>query len=263
MSGDDKAVNADYIRVQATWDFDNQCFVQLKALHAGALAHYPWLRDERGEEAIADLEHNRRPSPGYIHADAIDGSGDYLIKMGSRLMDDFKTKAATLPLATATPDQLSGFVQYEDKKQFVLDRGDSLTNLRVGQVLRINFIMANRGFRPVEDVQGWGVIGIVDPNKNPGKQVRRVLLKSTKTNYKQSKGAGGALGVNQSIWSTAFGTPITQAELDGLTDHSLRIHFMAFGAWTDEHNRQHYWTHCEWTNWPGDATPDNWVWKNC
>lgn len=94
-SGDDKASNADFIRWQATWDFDSQCFVQLKALHAGALAHYPWLRDERGEDAIADLTRDRRRSPGYIHAGAIDGSGDYMMKMGGQLMEDFRNKANT------------------------------------------------------------------------------------------------------------------------------------------------------------------------
>ena len=160
-------------------------------------------------------------------------------------------------------DGSSGFVQYEDNKGIVADSVQSLNNLRVGQVLKINFTMANRGLRPVDDVQSWGLIGIVDPNKNPGKNIRQILLESAKTSYDKAKGAGGPLGVNQSMWNTAVGTPITQTELDGLKDRSLRIHFMAFGAWTDERNRRGYWTHCEWTNWPGDATTTNWVWKAC
>jgi hypothetical protein len=161
------------------------------------------------------------------------------------------------------PPQSSGFVQYEGKTIFT-DNMDSLENLRVGYVLRMKFAYANRGARPVDDVQTWGIMLIIGPDKNPGTKLRQVFLHGIKNGYENKfKGGGSTLGVNQEGWNFAVGTPITQEQLDGLNAGTLRIHMLVGGGWRDEKRSPYYWTECEWTNWPHDATPSNWLWKTC
>jgi hypothetical protein len=164
------------------------------------------------------------------------------------------------PAPTVTPPKRSsdaGFVQFE-KSALLLDTDD----LRIGQIIKMNYWYANRGYRPVSDVQAWGLLVAVAPELNPVSRLREIYVKTIQESYKKFKGVGPDLGVSISAYGTAFSPPLTQEQIDGLKAGTLRLHFIAGGAWTNYAGKASYWFTCEWTNWPGNAGLPG-VWKNC
>jgi hypothetical protein len=147
-----------------------------------------------------------------------------------------------------------GFVQFE-RRSIAIDSEENVErivagDLQVGEVIKLKFEYANRGSRPVFDNQSWGLIVIVDPAKNPGARLREVMLNGIKAGYENFKNFGNELGVGIKGHNFAQSTPLTQEELEGLKQGTLRVHIMLGGGWTDENGERFYWTRAEWTNWP-------------
>jgi hypothetical protein len=147
-----------------------------------------------------------------------------------------------------------GFVQFENRS-IVIEREEDAKritegDLRVGEIIKVKFTIANRGQRPVHDCQSWGHVVCVDPAKNPGKQLREVWLRGIKVGYEQFKKSGNDLGVGKEEFNFGQSTPLTKEELDGLKNGSLRVHVLLGGAWSDAKGNRFYWTNAEWTNWP-------------
>jgi hypothetical protein len=157
-----------------------------------------------------------------------------------------------------------GFVQLEDRS-IAIESPDDLArvaqgDLRVGEIIKVKFTVANRGPRPVLDCQSWGLIVCVDPTKNPGKQLRDVMLQGVKVGYEQFKKSGNALGAGKEVFNFAQSTPLTKADLDGVKEGTLRVHVLLSGAWSDSKGHPFYWTNAEWTNWPQVPMPAS-FWK--
>lgn len=147
-----------------------------------------------------------------------------------------------------------GFVQLEGRS-IAIESQDDLTRVaqgdrRVGEIIKVKFTMANRGPRPVLDCQSWGLIVCVDPAKNPGKQLRDVMLQGVKVGYEQFKKSGNSLGAGKEVFNFAQSTPLTKEDLDGVKEGTLRVHVLLSGAWSDSKGHPFYWTNAEWTNWP-------------
>jgi len=166
------------------------------------------------------------------------------------LAEKLKSGAAGAPIGVLpTPDQMSGFVQFENKSFSPAD-APTINKIWVGKVLRINFSFANRGLRKVFDNQSWGLIAFVDPTKNPGTQLHSVLLDSIKAGYDKFKGGGSELGAGMTGWNTAVAYPLTPEQVVGLKKGTIRVHLLLGGAWTDEEGKRFYWIDCQWTDWP-------------
>jgi hypothetical protein len=152
------------------------------------------------------------------------------------------------------PPYGGGFVQCEERSICITSSDEvprvSSGDLRVGEVIRIQFHYANRGGTPVRDCQSWGVVVVVDPEKNPGPRLREVMLNGIKEGYEKFKGSGSDLGVGIKMHNFGVGTPLTEAEIAGMKDGSLRAHAMFGGAWRDMKGNPYYWVKAEWTNWP-------------
>jgi len=180
-----------------------------------------------------------------------------------------KTSHTQTQITTTEVAPSNGFVQFESK---------DLIFPRIGYPLQIKFAFANRGTRPVTDVQSWGMILLVDPVKNPPLRMKELFSDSFRNGYQKFTGEGSTLGIGISNWNVATSTTIfpesdtapatqslvlTQDLIDQLKDSKLRVYFGAGGGWKDEAHHQSYWNECEWADW--NAYPDfsQIIWHNC
>jgi hypothetical protein len=175
-----------------------------------------------------------------------------------KMIEELKKLEGAEPLQITEEPQIipsgAGFVQFEGRS-IVIDRQEDVKRisdgyLRVGEIIKVKFTYANRGPRPVLDAQSWGVVVCVDPAKNPGKQLREVMLRGITVGYEQFKGSGNDLGAGMDAFNFAQSVPLTEEDIDGLKTGTLRVHLLLGGAWSDATGRRLYWTNAEWTNWP-------------
>jgi hypothetical protein len=173
-------------------------------------------------------------------------------ELAKRLLEEIKTTAAGEE--TQVPPPGEGFVQFESRSIAIDLREDAKRitggDLRVGEVIKVRFTIANRGQRPVFDCQSWGHVVCVDPAKNPGKHLREVWLQGIKVGYEQFKKSGNDLGAGKEEFNFGQSLPLTREDLDGLKNGSVRVHVLLGGAWSDAKGSRFYWTNAEWTNWP-------------
>lgn len=158
-----------------------------------------------------------------------------------------------------------GFVQFESRS-IAIEREDDVDrvkagDLRISEVIKVQFHYANRGRTPVRDCQTWGSVSIVDPAINPGSRLREIMINAIRDGYGKFKNSGNDLGVGMSAFNFAIGTPLTETEVAALRTGALRVHLMLGGAWRDEKGRVFYWSRAEWTNWP-EVSIDRSFWKD-
>ena len=172
--------------------------------------------------------------------------------VAEKLKNQFSEPVGSSP--QPAPSSVSGFVQFETwNVEFAKAQDfDRINNggIHAGDTIRIRFFFANRGFRPVHDVQSWGVFAFVDPALNPGVKLRQLALETAKAEYQKSKGSGNDLGVGITSFNFAQSPPLKPQEAEGLKSGTLRVHLILFGAWTDDEGQTFYWTQVNWTNWP-------------
>jgi len=189
-------------------------------------------------------------------------------ELAKKLAEELKRIEGADPSKSIEEQQVipkdDGFVQFESREIAIEKKEDEQRitegNLRIGEIIRVRFTFANRGTKPVFDCQSWGTVVCVDPAKNPGKQLRDVMLRGIKVGYEKFKHSGNDLGAGIENFNFAQSTPLTKDEIDGLRTGSIRIHLILGGAWSNKTGDQFFWTNAEWTNWP-QVTLDKSFWK--
>jgi hypothetical protein len=157
-----------------------------------------------------------------------------------------------------------GFIQFESREVLVSDASQlaAIDNFYVGQVLKIKFTFANRGTRKVFDNQSWGLFAFVDPGKNPGKNLRPIIMSAVKDGYKRFAGSGNEVGVGITGYNVAVSQPLTAKDVADLKGGLIRVHLLIGGAWKDDLGREFNWAECQWTNWPEVSLAQS-FWKTC
>jgi hypothetical protein len=139
----------------------------------------------------------------------------------------------------------------------------------VGNKLSLNYHFVNRGNRPVRGARAWGFLipaDIAANGPNPDAKIWGICEKSCKQIYHHVSGKGGVLiGVNQEFWGTAVSQPLTDSDVKGIFNDTVRLYSITVAIWKSENGEEQNWSVC---NFAHNISPDspslvNAIWHNC
>jgi hypothetical protein len=186
--------------------------------------------------------------------------GDFAKALATELKSGAAEKFSAVNATEQTQVRLipgDGFIQLENWEFQV-----QAVTQQVGHTVSIKYWYANRGGLPVYEVQSWGLLVILNPEKNSGPHLKSLMLASAKDGHQKYPG-GATLGVQQTAFAFApLPEPFTEMQIDALSSQREALFFLVCGVWKDNSDQPHYWSECRKALLPTTLSVEGMNWLN-
>jgi hypothetical protein len=132
-----------------------------------------------------------------------------------------------------------------------------------------NFHSANPGPERIVNAFGYSQAYVENVDEQTDRRVRMLFEKELmpiREQYLAGKIKGPEVGVGPGIWTTVLTPPLTQREVDGIMQGTIRMYFVSWLAWTDLQGYKDSAYDCRWLQahtLPAPYRKENLVWHFC